>query len=70
MDDVYEKISDEELDFFDEENSKSQTPVSLLDMDWSALAAIGPAAKKGQAKLFVVCFSCDDPCHVTALFIS
>lgn len=48
LDDVYEKISDEELDFFDEENSKSQTPVSLLDMDWSALAAIGPAAKKDE----------------------
>ena len=48
VDDVYEKISDEDLDFFDEENSKSNKPASLEDIDWSALAAIAPASKKGN----------------------
>ena len=50
VDDVYEKISDEDLDFFDEENSKSNKPASLEDIDWSALAAIAPASKKGNLK--------------------
>eukprot|EP00794_Sanderia_malayensis_P011080 gene11080-12248_t len=48
LDDVYEKISDEELDFFEDEGLKSQKPASLEDVDWSALAAITPASKGGD----------------------
>ena len=48
LDDVYEKISDDELDFFDEDSSKANKPASLEDLDWSALAAIAPPSKKGM----------------------
>lgn len=48
LDDVYEKISDDELDFFDEESSKIHKPASLEDLDWSALSAIAPPIKKGS----------------------
>ncbi|XP_065055606.1 zinc finger CCCH domain-containing protein 13-like [Rhopilema esculentum] len=45
IDDVYEKISDEELDFFEEENAKACKPAALEDIDWATLAAIAPPSK-------------------------
>ncbi len=56
LDEVYEKISDDELDFFDEENSKSKKPAPLDELDWSALAAIKPASKRGTINFIDNCF--------------
>ena len=46
--DVYESISDEELDLFDEieeENSQLPKPASVMDVDWSLLSNINKQPK-------------------------
>ena len=51
---MYEKISDEELDFFEEENAKACKPAALEDIDWATLAAIAPPSKTGIYFIFII----------------